>query len=38
VLAAIGGRRLLSAEKLAIDIKTLARLLKAEPEQEGHDS
>ncbi len=38
VLAAMGGRRVLTAEKLAVDIKTLARLLKAEPEQEGHDS
>jgi two-component system, NtrC family, response regulator HydG len=37
-LQAMGGRRVLTAEKLAVDIKTLARLLKAEPEQEGHDS
>jgi two-component system response regulator HydG len=38
VLAATGGRRGLTAEKLGVDIKTLARLLKAESEQEGHDS
>jgi two-component system response regulator HydG len=37
VLEATGGRRGLTAEKLGIDIKTLARLLKAESEQEGHD-
>jgi hypothetical protein len=38
VLAAMGSRRVLTAEKLAVDFKTLAQLLKAEPEQEGHDS
>lgn len=38
VLAATGGRRGLTAEKLGVDVKTLARLLKVETEQEGHDS
>jgi two-component system response regulator HydG len=32
---ALAGRRMLTAEKLAVDIKTLARLLKEEPEGEG---
>lgn len=38
VLAATGGRLGLTAERLGVDIKTLARLLEAESEPEGHDS
>jgi two-component system response regulator HydG len=34
---ALGNRRVVTAEKLAVDIKTLARLLKAEPEAEGSE-
>jgi two-component system response regulator HydG len=35
---ALGGRRMVTAEKLAVDIKTLARLLKAEPEGDGNEA
>ncbi len=34
---ALGNRRVVTAEKLAVDIKTLARLLKAEPEADGSE-
>jgi len=37
VLETLGGRRMLAAEKLAVDIKTLARLLRPEPEQDAND-
>jgi len=33
-LEALGGRRMLTAEKLDVDIKTLAKLLKTEPEND----
>jgi two-component system, NtrC family, response regulator HydG len=36
VLDALGGRRMLTAERLAVDIKTLARMLRAEPEGDGN--
>jgi two-component system response regulator HydG len=38
VLETLGGRRMLTAEKLAVDIKTLARLLKTEPDQDPNES
>ena len=38
VYEALGARRMLTAERLEVDIKTLARLLKAEPEGDGSDS
>jgi len=38
VLETLGGKRMLTAEKLDVDIKTLARLLKAEPEQDENEA
>ena len=38
VLETLGGKRMLTAEKLDVDIKTLARLLKFEPEQDENES
>ena len=35
---ALAGRRMLTAEKLAVDIKTLARLLRVEPEGDGNEA
>jgi two-component system response regulator HydG len=37
-LETLGGKRMLTAEKLAVDIKTLARLLKTEPEQDANET
>jgi two-component system response regulator HydG len=37
VLDALGGRRMLTAERLAVDIKTLARMLRVEPEGDGNE-
>ena len=38
VLETLGGKRMLTAEKLDVDIKTLAKMLKAEPEQDGNET
>ena len=38
VLETLGGRRMLTAEKLAVDIKTLARLLKTDTEQDANET
>ena len=38
VLETLGGKRMLTADKLDVGIKTLARLLKAEPEQDENET